>query len=734
MSSQVTNRLTSLATKLRRELTLEFTTCSALLRPDLTQVPDTYQDMSIPIMGNDRDLVIDTLVMRVALLHDLLRSTSAKGDEDLAAPAMALRRTLMGLKTLDVNSYAEDWKFLRSILTSQRVLDCDDDWKELQRLFKGAAACCTYRWTATACLAIIGGKPKGWFKSLNQWIEFDSRLNLRSLDLAPLECATYLDFERKLEQPRWEALYYGSTRYDETIDSANAFEYLNLAPIVAKELVGDFTITDYPFRPRHSSGATAEVGRSDADKWHKNRQFRVDSEVITYLKYRLSRTDTDWRDWFYTPYKGLDRTSILVCVPKKLNKNRTISKEPSTLQFLQQDVFRALDDYFHENLSDYVDLHDQSKSRALAQKGSYDGSYATLDLSSASDSVTVALLQFLLGGLQIEYPLMATRSNECYVSATGYQGQSVVLNKYAGMGNGTTFPVEVIAFLVCCGTAVRIATGRKMRAGDALVYGDDIIIRDDCADVLVDVLEFFGFSVAEHKSFSKRTDGVRHRFRESCGIECLDGEDVTPLRLPRRLVSLTNNDARRQAGQGVGMIDLYNRVYLRGYVELGRWINHTLNKYEWYRTALRLEVSDYYSFRDAIAGHRIPWVRVAAPFVLTADSGATQWRSYGTKVDMEPKQALVSGFKDTGKCQGDPCIQQAKARVSIAVSRRRRQHHDSNDYYSWCLAQVTQPLADDIFTIDETGLVTIRSQDLKWSKAWVVLTRIAHQVYPLVME
>lgn len=730
--STVTNRLISLSDKLRRRLVVEYRVLTPRIRPNLSYDNDSIESDVQPISGEDHDLICDALVMRVALLHDLLGSTTAECN-DLVAPAMALRRTLLGQKYLDVNAYAEDWKALREIVTSRMVIENIDDQAAIQRIFKGYAAhCAHYKWTANASLAIIEEWAENWYEKLNQWIVFDSKLNLRSLDLTPMCCADYLDFERKASNPRWEQLQYGAT-YDECTDTAYAYQYLRLAPIVARELFGDFVITDYPFRPRHGNGATAEVERSEADQWHKNRQFRVDSEVVTYLKYRLSGKDQDWRDWFYTPYKGLDRTSVLVCVPKSMTANRTISKEPSTLQYLQQDVFRALDDYFKEHLSDYVDLHDQSKSRHLAKVGSADGSYATADLSSASDSVSTTLVQFFFGGLPLEYPLMATRSESCRVSCKGYDSHTVTLEKYAGMGNGTTFPVEIAVFLVCCGVAVRVALGRRLRPGDCLVYGDDIVIRDDCFEALVDVLEFFQFTVNESKSFSRATDGAGHHFREACGIECLDGKDITPLRLSRRLVSLTKNDSCRQAGLGVGMIDLYNRVYLRGYVELGRWINHVLNKYEWYRTALRLSCDDYRTFTDAIRLGQVSWVRVAVPFVLTTDGGDTQWRCYGAKADMVPDQPLVSSF-DIKKRKGEPCIQQALARVSIAKSRRRDQRHDSNDYFSWCLAQETKPVADDVFMIDDTGLVTIRSHDLKWSKAWVVLTRAAHRVYPLVIR
>jgi hypothetical protein len=418
--------------------------------------------------------------------------------------------------------------------------------------------------------------------------------------------------------------------------------------------------------------------------------------------------------------------------------------EPTTLQYLQHDVARALDDYFQEHPACRIDLHDQARSRALALAGSSNGSYATEDLSSASDSVSVQHIDFLFEGLPIWYPLVATRSWKVHVkSRKGNKNHPVAAidtvittSKFAPMGSSTCFPTECIVFAIMAECAIRVTKGRPSRDDEFRVYGDDIVIRDDCYESLTQILQFFGFTVNREKSFGGENslygEDQCYYFREACGIECLNGEDITPLRLSRRLVSLTSNDSDRLAGQGVGMVDLLNRTYLYGFVELRRWISSVLNKHEWYRTILRVGVSDFESFMHSISLRCPSWVRVAMPFVLTDDNCDTQWRCYDTR----------NGFSVPDRHQ--ICPQHRQAKVTICVARspriprvkygrlpkgkvarvetlRKALNHDGNDYFSWCLSAVTGVVAEEEIYLDDMMLVTLRSRDLKWSRAWVVL-------------
>jgi hypothetical protein len=517
-------------------------------------------------------------------------------------------------------------------------------------------------------LALVEGER--WFAAANQWCVFDSRMNLASLDLTTLCCQEYLDFEADRT--------WGLTPEED----------MPLLRLVARDLFGPFDIRDYPFRPKHGNGSTAELPRKMSDPWHKNRHFAVDGEIITYLRHRV--TEEEWQDYFYLPYRGLDRTSKLVCVPKSTTKNRTISKEPTTLQYLQQDVFAALDDYFVEHMHGHIDLHDQGRSRELALRASFDGSYATIDLSAASDSVSLALVEQLFDGLPILYPLVATRSTHVDVrDKSGEIAARVRTRKFAPMGSATCFPTECMIFSIICDASIRRSSGRKPRFDDYVVYGDDIVIRTEYAAECVALLIKLGFRVNADKSFIDESLGCS-LFREACGVEAFAGEDVTPLRIGRRLVSVTDNDSDHQAGLGVGLVEFYNETFLHGFTTLRRWLNGELIRHKWYRTILRISETDYYRFRDAIILSRTPWVPVAMPFVITTDMSDTQWRCFGARSVLDGPYHV--------------CM----ARVTTAKSRRSPAHHDSNDYFSWCMRSRCQTTEDPIFEVDGTGLVTIR--------------------------
>jgi len=63
--------------------------------------------------------------------------------------------------------------------------------------------------------------------------------------------------------------------------------------------------------------------------------------------------------------------------------------------------------------------------------------------------------------------------------------------------------------------------------GEVRVYGDDLIVPVDYVRSVIDVLELLGFKVNTGKSF------WNGKFRESCGGDYYDGEDVTPVRVRR---------------------------------------------------------------------------------------------------------------------------------------------------------------------------------------------------------
>lgn len=213
----------------------------------------------------------------------------------------------------------------------------------------------------------------------------------------------------------------------------------------------------------------------------------------------------------------------LFTVPKTTVIDRVAAKEPDLNMWAQ----KRLGDDIRRRLQRFgIDLNDQSRNQKLAYFGSLEGNLATLDLSSASDSMTSALVGRLLPpGWFVE--LNALRSESTRIDDVWHQNQM-----FSSMGNGFTFELESLLFYAIT-RAVCTLTGAKGRVS---VYGDDIIAPSTVAGLLRDVLGFCGFVMNPKKSHYKRGD----YFRESCGSHYYAGYDVKPFYIKHPLSDQTD--------------------------------------------------------------------------------------------------------------------------------------------------------------------------------------------------
>jgi hypothetical protein len=197
-------------------------------------------------------------------------------------------------------------------------------------------------------------------------------------------------------------------------------------------------------------------------------------------------------------------------VPKTAVVHRTIAIEPLVNIYAQLGLGAVMR---RKLLRAGMNLEDQSPNQRAALKGSRDGSLATIDLSSASDTVARELVRLLLpeGWFNV--------LDMCRSKVGLYEGQWLRYEKFSSMGNGYTFELETLIFL---GLALAVCTELEISTDEVLVYGDDIVVPVAAFRLMSDVLEFCGFSLNKSKSFS---EGV---FRESCGKDYFDGHDVRP--------------------------------------------------------------------------------------------------------------------------------------------------------------------------------------------------------------
>lgn len=266
----------------------------------------------------------------------------------------------------------------------------------------------------------------------------------------------------------------------------------------------------------HGTGTTAE-GFNYVDG----------KEGVMVCDSRISYVMKDCYPEKLTLKSTISRTSRWIAVPKSPVKLRGIAAEPATLQWLQQGVRVSLSRFIaqHKYLRRRICLANQDLNRDLACKGSRTGRLCTLDLTAASDSVSVAMLRKWIRRTSLWRWLIASRTEHCDVL-----GESYDLPMFGTMGSAVTFPIECIVFCAMCETSIMKA-GDDPRRSSYRVYGDDIIIEQKYASILMETLEFNGFIPNESKSFGWQTPSPG--FRESCGGEYYCGIDVGIARISR---------------------------------------------------------------------------------------------------------------------------------------------------------------------------------------------------------
>jgi len=209
----------------------------------------------------------------------------------------------------------------------------------------------------------------------------------------------------------------------------------------------------------------------------------------------------------------------IVFVPKTTLVDRTIAVEPLLNGYLQKGV----DVFMRRCLKRVgIDLSDQSRNQHLAFLGSNtpgdSDPFVTIDLSSASDSISTEMVRRLLPYDWFVF-LNQLRSKEyTFDDKTFYP-----YHKFVSMGNGFCFPLETLIFASVC----QLYSSPK----DFTVYGDDIIVRQSVAKQVLQTLWRLGFRHNLDKTF------LEGPFRESCGADWYEGRDVRPLTLDHPLDS-----------------------------------------------------------------------------------------------------------------------------------------------------------------------------------------------------
>jgi len=304
---------------------------------------------------------------------------------------------------------------------------------------------------------------------------------------------------------------------------------------------------------RHGPGAS--VGYLSTDCYTKSyaSSLTTTKEGLYDMYYRWCKFDPrreaseTKRSSVYGPFMLVQGSTVSV-VPKNHDIGRTICTEPSLNMYFQLGIGaileRALERAFGISLS-----RQPAINKRLARIGSrIMGSFSTIDLSSASDTISIEMVRWLLPRQLFDW-LMLTRSPSCKIDGC-YED----LHLLSSMGNGYTFPLQTLIF-ACVVAAVYALDGTplkktryteckptassmlalsipivhavKYRLGNFGVFGDDIVIRVRTDAKVRRLLFLLGFQVNDTKSFREGW------FRESCGGDYHRGRDIRGIYIKR---------------------------------------------------------------------------------------------------------------------------------------------------------------------------------------------------------
>lgn len=349
---------------------------------------------------------------------------------------------------------------------------------------------------------------------------------------------------------------------------------IQLVGDIVSSLLGRFNPLDW--KARHGPGAVSDLRGETKYRfpnWPEKLESVFPSADLAFSSY------IQWseRACSSSEFVGLschEPPSRLISVPKTLKAPRLIASEPVSHLWCQQ----IIRDFLMESvsalpISSSIDFYRQELNGNLALTASHVGSHATIDLSEASDRISCWLVERLFranSSLISAFHAVRTRwiSNEIDRKSPRYYK----LRKFTTMGSCVTFPAQTYIFaMITIGSVLYVRGLRpslqniRSVSKEVRVFGDDIIVPIDGWTATQDALSHLGLKVNSDKTFGTGW------FRESCGVEAYNGDDVTKVKI------LAFPEVSRP-GSIVSSVDTHNNFFRRGYYSTADYIQSTVRK------------------------------------------------------------------------------------------------------------------------------------------------------------
>lgn len=264
----------------------------------------------------------------------------------------------------------------------------------------------------------------------------------------------------------------------------------------------------------------------------------INPDLIRLYRSALSETGF-WADAEMQRFQDYGFTKVsggkLFFAPKNAEISRTCCTEASLEMLIQKAVGAFIEERLGHSFRIYLDKQ-PDLNRELARIGSIDGSIGTIDLVSASDSISLTLIKRDLPAGCLKTTLLACRGEFAVLP----DGSNVRLNMVSTMGNGFTFPLQTLIFACVVRAAYDVMGLPCVNPSTQFgVFGDDIAVRKEAYSFVCRMLVKLGFQVNDTKSFNSGP------FRESCGHDYTSGIQirgvyVKSLEAPQQVYSLVN--------------------------------------------------------------------------------------------------------------------------------------------------------------------------------------------------
>jgi hypothetical protein len=353
-------------------------------------------------------------------------------------------------------------------------------------------------------------------------------LNIVDIDRSQAAIDKFLAVETRLSALDFRAIY---VKHPEFVNHLRTF--------ISKVLGNpQNNFKDMFWNARFGPGATLGITKGMTSNFYKFKDLPYScTQAAMPISLALIKSDERWR-WAVEKQLHLCRKSSyedlfemvdgnkVTTVPKTALIDRTIAIEPLMNVMLQLGIHEFLSPRLKRFCN--IDLQDQGRNREFATRLSH----ATIDLSSASDSISNTLVGMLFPPVWREV-LRSLRSPEGILP----NGEKIKYKKISSMGNGYTFVLETLIFAA----VVSFVVGEKQLRESCALYGDDIIVPCEHVDQVIGYLEVLGFIINKDKSF---TNGL---IRESCGVEYFNGKNIRSVYIKKQPTHVTHlfNDYNR---------------------------------------------------------------------------------------------------------------------------------------------------------------------------------------------